>query len=103
MRVLWTFLKVVLALALLVPISIIVLSTALGLLGALLGLAFFTLRIAVVALVIWGVFRLGVALFGGRRTAPDIVKLPSTPLPPVDPYYEAAKRELDNHLGESSR
>ena len=100
MRVLWTFLKVVLALALLVPISIIVLSTALGLLGALLGLAILTLRVAVFALVIWGVFRLGVAIFGGRRHQPDFVKLPS---PPVDPYYESAKRELDRDLGDVTR
>ena len=99
MRVLWTVLKVVVALALVVPISIIVLSTALGLLGALLGLAILTLRVAVFGLVIWGVFRLGVAIFGGRR-APDMVKLPLTP---VDRYYEAAKRELDRDLGEVTR
>lgn len=100
MRVLWTFLKVVLALALLVPISIIVLSTALGLLGALLGLAVLTLRVAVFGLIIWGVFRLGVALFGGRRHQPDAAKLPLTA---VDPYYEAAKRELDQEMGEVTR
>jgi len=100
MRVLWTVLKVVLALALVVPISIIVLSTALGLLGALLGMAILTLRLAVFGLVIWGVFRLGVAIFGGSRYTPDMVKLPS---PPVDPYYESAKRELDREMGDTTR
>ena len=100
MRLLWTFVKVVLALALAVPIAIIVLSTALGVLGALVGLAFLALRLAVVGLVAWGLFRLGVALFGGsKRTEPMPIRELSRP----DPYYEAAKRELDEHMGDVSR
>lgn len=97
MRVLWTVAKFVIAVALLVPVSIIVLSVSLGILGTLVGLAFFALRIAVFALVCYGLFRLGVALFGGRskrQPAPEV-----RALPPVDPYYEAAKRELDRELG----
>ena len=101
MRVLWTFLKVVLVLAFVLPIAIIVLSAALGLRGALLGLALVTRRFAVMALFIWGVYRLGAAMFGGRRHRIDAVQLP--PAPPVDPYYEAAKRELDRDLGEAAR
>ena len=100
MRFLWTFVKVVLVVALAVPVLIIALSTALGILGALVGLAVMGLRLAVVGLVVYGVFRLGVALFGGRKqTEPMQVK----DLPRVDPYYEAAKRELDQELGEVSR
>src|SRR5690348_18164884 len=45
MRFIWTFLKVVIALALLVPISIIALATALGILGALIGVAILSLKI----------------------------------------------------------
>lgn len=95
MKVLWTLVKVALGLALVVPIAIIVLATALGLLGALLGLAVLTLKLAVVGLIAWGIFRVGVALLGGRKQpAPPKLK----ELPPVDPYYEAAKRELDREL-----
>ena len=98
MRVLWTVVKVVLALALAIPVAIIVLSTALGLLGALVGLAMMTLRLAIVGLVVYGVFRIGVALFGGsKREEPMPIKELSRP----DPYFEAAKRELDEHLGEA--
>jgi hypothetical protein len=97
MKVLWTFVKVVLGLAILVPVSIIVLSIALGALGALVGLAVAVLRLAVIGLLAYGVFRLGTMLFGSRRTM-EPVKLKE--LPPVDPYYEAAKRELDQHLGD---
>lgn len=98
MRLLWTLLKVVIALCLVIPISIIVLATVLGVFGALLGLAFLALRVAVVGLIAYGVFRLATALFrgSGTRSQPAEVK----PLPLVDPYYEAAKRELDRELGE---
>jgi hypothetical protein len=100
MRLLWTLLKVVIALVLVIPVSIIVLATALGLFGALLGLAVLTLRLAVVGLICWGVFRLATSLFGGSsRSRPNEVR----ELPPVDPHYEAAMRELDRELGEASR
>ena len=102
MRVLWTVAKVVLALALVIPVSIVVLATALGILGALVGLAFLVLKFAVAALVAWGVFRLAVAIFGGRRT-PRPPHIETRQLPPVDPYYEAAQRELDRELGHVSR
>ena len=101
MRLLWTLAKVVIALALVLPIGIIVLATALGIFGALLGLAFLALRLAVIGLVCWGVFRLGAALF--RGPAPRSRQSEIKSLPPVDPHYEAAMRELDRELGEPSR
>ena len=48
MGMLWKLFKIVIALALAVPLSIIVLATALGVLGALMGLAILTLKLAVV-------------------------------------------------------
>jgi hypothetical protein len=97
MRVLWTLLKVAIVLALAIPISIIVLATALGLLGALFGVAILALKIAVIGLVGWGVFRLIARILGGPSTR----KRPApAELPPVDPHYEAAMRELDRELGE---
>lgn len=98
MRILWNVLKFALVLALVIPLAIIVLATALGLFAALLGLAVLALRIAIVGLIVWGVYRLGKALFGGSRgrTRADEARQ----LVPVhDRYYEEAKRELDRELG----
>lgn len=96
MRVIWTLLKVVIALALVIPLSIIVLATALGILGTLIGIAVLSLKVAVLALIGWGVFRLFARLFGGpARSTPQRIES----LPPVDPHYEAAMRELDRELG----
>lgn len=100
MRVIWTLFKVVIALALVIPISIIVLATALGILGALIGVAILSLKIAVLALIGYGMFRLVARLLGGPATnTPKRIES----LPPVDPHYEAAMRELDRELGGTSR
>ena len=97
MRVLWTVLKVAIVLALTIPVSIIVLATALGVLGALFGLAILALKIAVIGLIGYGVFRLIARLLRG----PSASQRPrSAELPPRDPHYEAAMRELDQELGE---
>jgi hypothetical protein len=101
MRLLWTVLKVAIGLALVLPVAIIVLATVLGLFGALLGLAFLALRIAAIGLLFYGGFKLVSWLMRGapRKTpAPEV-----RPLPRVDPHYEAAMRELDLELGETSR
>ena len=98
MRLLWTLFKVLLVLALIIPVSIIALATALGIFGALLGLAFFALRLAIAGLVIWGVYRLARALFGGGSSKPVVAEVRQ--LPPADPHYEAAMRELDRELGD---
>ena len=101
MRVLWTFLKVVIALVVAIPISIIVLATALGILGALVGIAVLALKLVVFGLVGWVAFRVITRLVRG----PSSNTRPSTlaELPPVDPHYEAAMRELDRDLGPVSR
>jgi hypothetical protein len=101
MKVLWTLVKIVIGLALVIPISIIVLATALGLLGALVGFAFVALKLAVIAAIGWGAYRLIARLVRGPA-ASERRKVTSA-LPPVDPHYEAAMRELDRELGEASR
>jgi hypothetical protein len=98
MRVLWTIVKVALVCALVIPLSIIVLATALGILGALFGIAMFVLRIALIGLIAWGAFSLLGRLFRGPKPAP-LPEIKS--LPPRDPHYEAAMRELDRELGPS--
>jgi hypothetical protein len=97
MRVLWTLLKIALALAFVIPISIILLVMALGLLGALFGIAIVALKFAVIALIGVGLFKLFARLFGGPSHRRQIVT--PLPLPAADPHYEAAMRELDRELG----
>ena len=101
MRVLWTLLKIVIALVLAIPISILVLAAAVGILGALVGIAFLALKLAVFALVGWAAYRLVTRLTAG----PAIPERKSTTadLPPIDPHYEAAMRELDRELGPAPR
>jgi hypothetical protein len=99
MRLLWAVMKVAVALLLVIPVAIIVLATALGVFGALLGLAFVALRLAVMGLILYGGFRLVAYLLRGSRRRPQPREV--RPLPPPDPHYEAAMRELDRELGES--
>ena len=95
MKLLWGLFKIVIVLCLAIPISIIVLATALGILGALVGFAILALKLAVVALVGWGVFRVITHVLGGPAKGDKR----TVQLPPVDPHYEAAMRELDQELG----
>ena len=97
MRVLWTLLKVVLVLALIIPAAIIALALSLGILGTLFGLAMLALRIAVVGLLIWGGFRFVGWLLRDKTLQPEVREIPQ--LPKMDPHYEAAMRELDRELG----
>lgn len=100
MKVLWTLLKVMLVLLLVIPVSMFVLGTAFSVLGAIFGLAVLALRVAMAGAIVYGLFRLGSAIFGRRQgPAPAEVRA----LPPVDPYYEAAKRELDRELGHAGK
>jgi hypothetical protein len=103
MRVLWTLLKIVIGLVLLVPISILVLATALGILGALVGIAVLALKLAVFGLVGWGVFRLITHLLRGPAHGKRQKTIAELQPPPVDPHYEAAMRELDRELGQVPR
>lgn len=100
MRFIWTLVKVALAVAIIVPLCIIALGLGLGILGALFALSIVVLKLAVLALVGYGVFRLAARLFGGPKApAPPAIK----ELPTYDPHYEAAMRELDRELGEIPR
>lgn len=100
MGMLWKLFKIVIVLAVAVPLSIIALAMALGVLGALMGIAILTLKLAVAGLVGWGLFKLTASLLRGpsRPKRDEIGRLP-----PVDPYYEAAMRDLDRDLGEVPR
>ena len=96
MRFIWTLVKVIIGLAIAIPLAIFLFATTLGVLGAMIALAFVALKLAIVALAGLFVFRLAARVLGSKRTpAPPRVKA----LPPVDPHYEAAMRELDAELG----
>ena len=101
MKPLWTLLKVVIAIAIAIPVFVIVLATTLGILGALFGLAVLALKVAFVALIGVGAFRLIARLLGGPRTSARRYEIPAAA--PIDPHYEAAMRELDQELGEVRR
>jgi hypothetical protein len=101
MRIIWTLLKVIIGLAIAIPVAIVLFATTLGVLGAMLGLAFFALKFAIVALVVIGGFKLLSRLFGSTPSSPAPAgkSLPA----PADPHYDAAMRELELHLGERPR
>jgi hypothetical protein len=99
MRILWTLFKVIIALAIAIPLGIIALVLALGILGGLLGLAVLALKLAIVAFVGSGLFRMARHLFAPARK-PTAQPVHELTMP--DPYYEAAMRELDVEMGGSS-
>jgi hypothetical protein len=101
MKGLWTLVKVVLALVVAIPLSIIVLATALGILGALVGVAVLALKLVVVGFIGWAAFRLIPRLVRGPSSAGR--KRANAELPAADPHYEAAMRELDRELGPAAR
>ena len=100
MRILWTLFKVILGLAIAIPVGILVVALTAGLVGTLVGLAILALRLAIIAFVGYGLYRVARFVFAPkpRATEPMIREL-SAP----DPYYAAAVRELDAELEGRSR
>lgn len=100
MRILWTLLKVIIGLAIAIPLGIVALAITLGILGGLLGLAILAIKLAFVGLIGYGLFRVARSMFGG---SPKPAAQPLRQLPMSDPYYDAAMRELDVEMGVNSR
>lgn len=92
MKLLWTIVKVALALVLLIPVSLIVL----GVFGTVIGLAVALLRLALLGLLAYGAFKLVARLVRGPSKTVEPKSIPS--LNAADPYYDAAMRELDQEL-----
>jgi hypothetical protein len=95
MKVLWTFVKVAVALVLVIPVGLLLL----GVVGSVLGLAVALLRLALIGLLAYGAFKLAARLM--RGPAPRVEPRETPRLSSVDPYYQAAMRELDVELPES--
>jgi len=100
MRILWTLAKVILGLAIAIPLGFLAVGLAMGILGGLFGLAVLALRLAVVGFVGYGALMLVRRLFW---SAPKHSTQPIRELPMPDGYYEAAMRELDAEMGHTSR
>jgi hypothetical protein len=98
MRIIWTVLKVIIGLAIAIPLGIAALAISLGILGGLLALAVIALKVAFVGLIGYGLFKVAGRIFGGKRVTKA---QPIRTLPAPDPYYEAAMRELDSEMGVS--
>lgn len=94
MRALWMLIKIVLGLAIAIPLGIVALALTVGLVGTLVGIAILALKLACLGLVGYGLYRVARLAFAPSKTPPPVRKLP-----PSDPYYEAAMRELDSELG----
>jgi threonine/homoserine/homoserine lactone efflux protein len=100
MRMLWTLLKIVVGLAIAIPLGVLALALTLGVLGTLLGMAILALKLACVALVGYGAFHILRRVVGrSSGTRPPAAR----ELPAPDPYYRAAMRELDAELPHSAR
>ena len=99
MRILWTLLKVIVGLAIAIPVGFFVLALAAGVLGALLGLAVVALKIAFIGLAGYALYRLVRHMLA---PAPKVSAAPHRELPAADPYYEAAMRELNADLTTTS-
>lgn len=95
MRIFWTLIKIIIGLAIAIPVGILVMATVLGVVGTLVALAVMALRLALVGLVGYGVFRVARFFLAPRRGPAKPV---APELQPVDPYYVAAMRELDAEL-----
>ena len=60
MRILWTLAKVILALAIAIPLGILAVGLAMGILGSLFGIAILVLRLAILGFIGYGAFMLGI-------------------------------------------
>ena len=102
MRMLWTLFKIMVGLAIAIPVGLIALAVTVGIVGTLVGLAVLTLKLACIAFVAYGAFRVARHLFWPARPPkanPVLRDLPAA----SDPYYQAAMRELDSELGPTAR
>ena len=95
MRVLWMLIKIIVGLAIAIPLGVLALALTLGLVGTLVGIAILVLKLACVGLLGYGLYRVARLAFGPSKTSPPPVR----ELPPVDKYDEAAMREIDSELG----
>ena len=97
MRVLWTLLKVIIGLAIAIPVAFLALALTAGLIGTLIALALIALKLAIVGAIGYGLFRLARAVLAPSRKVPPA---PVRGCPRLSSIRtRAAVRELDVELG----
>lgn len=94
-RILWTLFKIVVGAAILVPIVVLAAGLAFGLVATVVGLVVAAVRLAVIGLFGYGLYRVARHFFAPSAKPP---KVAAPELPSADPYYSAAMRELDAEL-----
>lgn len=99
MRTLWTLFKVIIGLAIAIPLGIVALVLTLGIFGIVLGFALLAIKLALVAFVGYGLFRVARYFFA---PAPTPGAEPVRELPMTDPYFVAAMRELETEMKRTS-
>ena len=99
MRFLWTLVKIVVGLAIAIPLALILFGVAMGILGAMIGLAVLALKLAAIVLVGFLCLSLAMRLFRALKPS-DAQRPPVRELPAPDRHYESAMRELEMELGE---
>jgi hypothetical protein len=93
-RIIWTLIKVLLGLAIAIPLGLLALRLTFGVIALTVGLAVLVAKLACIGLIGYGVYR--VARLFYRSPAPPRPVVRDLPAP--DRYYEAAMRELDSEL-----
>lgn len=96
-RLLWTLFKIVIGLAIAIPLGLFAMALVFGLIGTVVGLVAIAVRLAVFGLVGYGVYRVARFAFAPSARSRKHVETPAA-LPAADPYYAAAMRELDSEL-----
>lgn len=100
MRVLWMLFKIIVGLAIAIPVGLLALAATVGAVGTLTGLAIAALKLACIAFVGYGLYRVARALL--TRT-PTAAPTPIRQVPAPDRHYEAAMRERDSEPGRPAR
>lgn len=99
MGFLWKLFKVAVVVAITIPVCLFAFAITAGIVGTLLRLAVLAFRVALLGAIGYVGFKVLKAVFGKPAPATPQVKS----LPSVDPYYQAAMRELDAEMGSTQR
>jgi hypothetical protein len=94
-RIVWTLFKIIIGLAVAIPVGMLVLGMTFGLVGIAVALVSAAVRLACIGLVGYGLYRVARFFFAPAAKPP---KGAAPELASVDPYYVAAMRELDSEL-----
>ena len=94
-RSLWILVKIIIGLAVAIPVGVFVLGMTFGLVGMAVAVVSAAVRLACIGLVGYGLYRLARFFFVPAAKPP---KAAAPELASADPYYAAAMRELDSEL-----